>query len=67
MKRQLRLGRSEVIARLRDHAARFGAVSRASLDQQEREVLRSVSLCFRSLEAACDAAGVAVAMGGRLR
>jgi molybdenum-dependent DNA-binding transcriptional regulator ModE len=62
MKRQPRLGRSEVLARLRDHAARFGAVSRASLDQREREVLRSVPLYFRSLDAACKAAGVPGAM-----
>jgi hypothetical protein len=58
MQRQPRLSRSEVIAGLREHAARFGAVSPASLAEHDRSVLRSMHLHFPSFEAARQAAGV---------
>lgn len=61
MKRQPRLGRSEVIARLRDHAARYGAVSAASLRKRDRLVLRSLLLYFPNFEAARRAARVPAA------
>lgn len=61
MTRQPRLDRSAVISRLREHAARVGAVSPASLAQQDRLVLRSLRQHFPSFEAACRAARVPMA------
>jgi hypothetical protein len=61
MKRQPRLGRSEVIARLRDHAARYGAVSSSSLHKHDRLVQRSLHLYFPNFEAARRAARVPAA------
>jgi hypothetical protein len=61
MQRQPRLARTQVIARLRRHAARMGELSAGALDKQDRRVLQSLRLHFPSFEAACRAAGVAVA------
>jgi hypothetical protein len=58
MKRQPRLGRSAVIARLRAHGARYGSVSQASMAEHDPDALRSVWLHFASFEAAREAAGV---------
>jgi hypothetical protein len=61
MQRQPRLSRTQVMARLRAHAARLGEVSVGALDEQDRLVLHSLRLYFPSFEAACRAANVAVA------
>jgi hypothetical protein len=60
MTRQPPLSRAAVIAGLRDHAARHGEVSPASLAKHDRPVLRSVRGYFPSLEAALRAARVPV-------
>ena len=61
MERQPRLSRSEVIARLREQAARHGAVSPGLLATHDPIVLRSVRLHFPSFDAARRAAGVPAA------
>ncbi|HEY0986004.1 MAG TPA: hypothetical protein VGD80_03090, partial [Kofleriaceae bacterium] len=67
MKRQPRLSRSQVLARLRAHAARRGGVSPGLLHQHDRIVLRSLLLYFPSFEAARRAAGVPAAAPRRQR
>jgi len=52
MKRQPRLSRSAVLAGLRDHAAKHGFVSAASLAKRDRGVWRSLHLYFPDFEAA---------------
>lgn len=59
MKRQPRLSRSQVLARLRAHGARHGSVSPASLGKHDRIVLRSLHLYFANFDAARRAARVA--------
>src|SRR5260221_2795894 len=62
MKRQPRLNRSEVVARLRTLAARHGgAVSPGLLATHDSLVLRSLRMHFPSFALACRAARVAVA------
>jgi hypothetical protein len=61
MTREARLSRTEVVARLRDLAARWGALSPSVLAQRDRLVLRSLRSQFPSFEAACRAAGIAIA------
>ncbi len=61
MKRQPRLSRSAVLAGLRDHAAKHGFVSAASLAKRDPGVLRSLHLYFPNFEAARRAARVPVA------
>src|SRR5262245_32395950 len=67
MKRQPRLSRSQVLARLRAHAAQRGGVSPGLLHQHDRIVLRSLLQHFPSFEAARRAAGVAAAAPRRQR
>lgn len=62
MQRQPRLGRSEVVARLRALAARHGgAVSPRLLVTHDGEAARSLRIHFPSFAVACRAAGVEVA------
>jgi hypothetical protein len=62
MQRQPRLGRSEVVARLRALAARHGgAVSPRLLVTHDGAAARSLRIHFPSFAMACRAAGVAVA------
>ncbi len=58
MDRQQRLTRPQVIARLRANAAARGFVSFATLDPDDKLVLRSIPLYFPGLAAAREAAGV---------
>jgi len=55
---QHRLSRSEVIERLREHAARVGAASPSSLARHDPIVLRSLRLHFPTFDAARRAARV---------
>ncbi len=59
MEKQPRLTRSQVIARLREHAAKHGHTSTATLDRTDKIVLRSIPLHFVGIAAARLAAGVA--------
>lgn len=58
MEYQPRLSRSEVLARLRQHAKHYGFVSTDSLLRHDRIVLASLRLYFVGLNAARRAAGV---------
>ncbi len=58
MEKQTRLTRSQVIARLREHASAHGFVSSSSLDAYDKLVLRSIPLHFPGLAAARYVAGV---------
>nr|MBA3502125.1 hypothetical protein [Deltaproteobacteria bacterium] len=58
MEKQIRLTRSQVIARLRAHAAKHGFASFESLDAQDKLVLRCIPLYFAGLVAARHVAGV---------
>jgi hypothetical protein len=58
MERLPRLTRSQLIERLREHAARHGHVSIVSLHAHDRVALRSIPLHFVGLDAARHAAGV---------
>lgn len=58
MEKQTRLTRSQVIARLRQHAAAHGFVSTTTLDAHDKLVLRSLPLYFAGLSAARHVAGV---------
>ncbi len=59
MKKQERLSRTEVLARLRRHAGATGFVSHATLAGRDNLLLRSIPLHFAGLAAARQAAGVA--------
>lgn len=61
MQRQPRLGRSEVVARLRRLAARHGAVSPRLLVARDAAAARSLRIHFPSFATACRAAVVDVA------
>ena len=61
MQRQPRLGRSEVVARLRALAAKHGAVSPRLLVTQDVAAARSLRIHFPSFAMACRVAGVDVA------
>ncbi len=59
MEKQRRLTRVQVVTRLREHAARYGYASTATLDRTDKIVLRSIPLHFIGIAAARLAAGVA--------
>src|SRR3954454_11244458 len=61
MQRQPRLGRSEVVARLRALAAKHGAVSPRLVVTHDGAAARSLRIHFPSFAMACRAAGVEVA------
>jgi len=58
MKKQPRLTRTQVIARLRSHANAHGLVTSDSLTRHDRVLRQSITLHFPGLEAARIAAGV---------
>ncbi len=59
MEKQTRLSKSQVVARLREHAESTGFVSHATLANKDNLLLRSIPLHFAGLAAARHAAGVA--------